>query len=83
MSDGVLDREDLIRLTKYSQKKKQCAWLARAGIWFEPDRDGYPSTTWYHVHHPLSLREVDKQSSELHTPNFGAINNGRKTKKSG
>ncbi len=81
MSDEVLTTEALRKLTGYRQRSKQCAWLARAGIWFQPDSNGDPSTTWYHVNNPLSLRMAVQQDPVLDTPNFGAIQNGRKTKK--
>lgn len=76
----VLTDEALCTLTGYKQRSKQRAWLARAGIWFAPDCNGSPRTTWHHVNHPLSL-VGNAPASELSTPNFGAISNGRKAKK--
>lgn len=73
MAENVLQRSDLVSLTKFKQPKKQCAWLARAGIWFQPDRDGYPVTTWDHVNNPISLRTSPLRRPELDTPNFDAM----------
>lgn len=73
MNSEILSRDDLIQLTKYSQAKKQCAWLAKAGIWFEPDKDGRPSTTWHHVNNPIALRLSNQRRPELDTPNFDAM----------
>ncbi|EEK5733366.1 DUF4224 domain-containing protein [Salmonella enterica] len=81
MNNEILTREAIQSLTGYKQRCKQRDWLARAGIWFEPDRNGDPRTTWYHVNNPLTLRRETMQSLELSTPDFGAITNGRKAKK--
>ena len=73
MVSKVLERNDLVELTKFKQPKKQCAWLARAGIWFQTDRYGYPVTTWDHVNNPISLRLTAQRKPELDTPNFDAM----------
>lgn len=73
MSDKILSTNDLVTLTKYKQPKKQCAWLASAGIWFERGRDGRPSTTWYHVNHPLSIHRTQPVDSSRTEPNFEAM----------
>lgn len=73
MSDNILTPNDLVALTKYKQPKKQCAWLASAGIWFECGRDGHPSTTWYHVNNPLRLRFTKHVDTTLTEPNFDAM----------
>jgi hypothetical protein len=81
MSNEVLTIDALRELTGYAQRGKQREWLARAGIWFHPDRNGCPRTTWYHVNNPLPLRLAERQDPE-NSPNFDAVQNGRKTKKS-
>lgn len=73
MSEHVLTDEALQTLTGYKQAKKQCEWLAKAGIWFGQDRNGKPRTTWDHVNNPISLRLTEKRRSELDTPNFDAM----------
>ncbi|ADO48088.1 DUF4224 domain-containing protein [[Enterobacter] lignolyticus] len=73
MSDNILSPADLVALTKYKQPKKQCAWLASAGIWFERGRDGHPSTTWHHVNNPLTLRFAKQIDPALSEPNFDAM----------
>lgn len=45
MTDDILTNDAIRKLTGYKQPKKQCAWLASAGIWFKEDRNGYPRTT--------------------------------------
>ncbi|HCL5287307.1 TPA: DUF4224 domain-containing protein [Salmonella enterica] len=71
--NDILSPEALKSLTGYKQAKKQQQWLASAGIWFKPGRDGYPSTTWYHVNHPLSLRSSESADSSRTEPNFEAM----------
>lgn len=73
MTNEILDNEAIRTLTGYTQPKKQCAWLAEAGIWFKKDRNGYPRTTWNHVNNPISLRLAGGMSSEASTPNFDAM----------
>jgi hypothetical protein len=82
LTNDILSNEALCILTGYKQPAKQSAWLARAGIWFKPDRNGHPKTTWTHVNNPISLRPGNEQGTAMNTPNFDAINNGRKTQKS-
>ena len=43
MTDDILTNDAIRKLTGYKQPKKQCAWLAAAGIWFKEDRNGYCS----------------------------------------
>ncbi|EQB7517687.1 DUF4224 domain-containing protein [Escherichia coli] len=81
MNDARISAADMRGLTGYAKPSKQCEWLSRAGIWFQPDKNGHPSTTWHHVNNPVSLR-LTPAESEINTPNFGAIRNGRKKKKS-
>lgn len=73
MSDDVLTDEAIQKLTGYKQAKKQCEWLARAGIWFGQDRNGRPRTTWDHVNNPISLRLAAQRRPELDNPNFDAM----------
>lgn len=72
-SENILTESDLFDLTKYRQRKKQCAWLASAGIWFKEDRNGAPVTTWFHVNNPIPLRGPHNFSSESNEPNFDAM----------
>ncbi|EAP6366518.1 DUF4224 domain-containing protein [Salmonella enterica] len=71
--NDILSPEALQSLTGYKQPKKQQQWLASAGIWFKPGRGGYPSTTWYHVNHPLSIRPAQSADSFRTEPNFEAM----------
>lgn len=73
MKSGFLERHEVAAMTKFKQPKKQCAWLSRAGIWFQPDRDGYPVTTWDHVNNPISLRLAEQRRPEQDSPNFDAM----------
>ncbi|SUW63258.1 Uncharacterised protein [Buttiauxella agrestis] len=71
--NDVLSPEALRSLTGYKQPKKQRQWLASAGIWFMPGRSGHPSTTWYHVNHPLSLLNLQSADASRTEPNFEAM----------
>lgn len=73
MTDDILTNDAIRKLTGYKQPKKQCAWLASAGIWFKEDRNGYPRTTWNHVNNPIALRMVPDVKTELNIPNFDAM----------
>lgn len=72
-ADQVLTNKDLVVLTKYKQRPKQCAWLAAAGIWFSKDRNGGPVTTWSHVNNPIPLRHGAMLSADSTEPNFDAM----------
>ena len=72
-NEHVLTEDDLFNLTKYRQRKKQCAWLAKAGIWFSEDRNGGPVTTWSHVNNPIPLRRSSLIHSEIVEPDFDAM----------
>lgn len=67
----ILSSEDLKALTGYSRSKNQQHWLASAGIWFKPDRAGRPSTTWYHVNHPM-IAHQSADTSRIE-PDFEAM----------
>lgn len=70
----ILSPGAMRKLTGYRQIKKQCEWLAQAGIWFKPSGDdGRPSTTWYHVNNPLTVRKSQHVDSVLTEPNFDAM----------
>ncbi len=73
MTDDILTNDAIRKLTGYKQPKKQCAWLAAAGIWFKEDRNGYPRTTWNHVNNPITFRMGKNLNPELTTPNFDAM----------
>ncbi|QKN84035.1 DUF4224 domain-containing protein [Scandinavium goeteborgense] len=81
LNSEILTTDAMRELTGYTRKGKQCEWLAHAGIWFRPDRNGSPRTTWFHVNNPLALRLAENREPENDTPNFDAVLNGRKTKK--
>lgn len=71
--NDILSPEALQSLTGYKQPKKQSQWLASAGIWFKPGRNGRPSTTWYHVNHPLTLKYSKPADTSRTEPNFEAM----------
>lgn len=71
-SGKLLTHAELEEITGFVQPKKQCECLRENGIFFIERKDGRPSTTWAHVEHPLSSRNII-QSVPEDQPNYGAI----------
>ncbi|MEN3260122.1 DUF4224 domain-containing protein [Sodalis endosymbiont of Spalangia cameroni] len=68
----ILSPDELVQLTGHQYKSRQCQWLNEAGIWYKKRRDGSPSTTWYHIAHPLAYRQFSAEP-KLDEPNFSAM----------
>ncbi|HFT5240686.1 TPA: DUF4224 domain-containing protein [Yersinia enterocolitica] len=71
-SGKLLTRAELEEITGFVQPKKQCECLRENGIFFIERKDGMPSTTWAHVEHSLSSRNIIQNVPE-DQPNYGAI----------
>ncbi|QHA85734.1 DUF4224 domain-containing protein [Serratia rhizosphaerae] len=70
--NSFLTREEVERMTGYKLPSKQRAVLDKCGILYVTDKDGYPSTTWYSLNNPLSVRNA-AISGDNNEPNFDAI----------
>lgn len=46
---GFLNDAELLRLTGYSRKSKQVAWLRAKGVQFNQNACGHPVVCWAHV----------------------------------
>ncbi|WP_410015847.1 DUF4224 domain-containing protein [Sodalis sp. C49] len=64
--------EEMIEITGFRYKSKQCEVLKNAGIFFIKKADGHPCTTWGHFMNPGGARRfVEKIESQ--EPNFEAM----------
>ena len=66
MSDRLLNPDDLYRLTRYKQPRRQADQLRRMGIKFLETHDGRPVLTWEAVNSIL----VDGQQPQNDRPDF-------------